>query len=434
MLKYSKQNFAKQKKPTSGWVQKFKQRHNLKSRVVERLEVQRSDFGTTGTLSHWFDEIFVKSLPGKLDPKLFFNFDELMIGGGRRFQVVVRSESKRAIRADISKNEHITVGMLISASGESWVPYMILNRKTLPRELQQLVMDKQIFIGGQNSGWMTRDTFFDWAIQFVNHVQRVRQEFHLEDYYAVLVLDAHTSREHFETLQLLRENNIIVITFPAHTSHICQPIDRSIAFPFKQELMKLYRKYQKISFSFTDSGNLTEKEKIRFAISLAVIDACKRACTIVNIQNGFRVCGLYPPCKETLLNNPRIRKVETNMEMEIQQKFPNQIRISGKCLTDESLMEQIKEKEEKKVNKRGIEESTSRKSSNQSSNRKKTKRDETKIEQIPPSNTLPFILPNIPITFHPTPSQPVILPMAKNSNIQQKSIPTHQNKILNEKK
>ena len=75
-----------------------------------------------------------------------------------------------------------------------------------------------------------------------------------------------------------------------------------------------------------------------------------------------------------------------------------------------------------------------KKSSNQSSNRKKAKRDETKIEQIPPSNTLPFILPNIPITFHPTPTQPVILPMAKNRNIQQKSIPTHQNKNVNEKK
>src|SRR5690606_4462397 len=251
---------------------------------------------------------YIKYLPKKMDPRLLFNFDEIMIGGGRRLSVVVRSEAKRAIRTEITKIEHITCGLLISASGDSWVPYLILNRKTLPKELQQLVDNKQIYIGGQQSGWMTKETFYDWTIQFVQYVKKIRKEFKLDDHDAVLLVDSHESREKFDTLELLKKNNIKVITFPSHTTHIVQPIDRSIAFPFKQELTRLFRKYQNLSISFSDSSDLTKTEKTRFLQSLAIIDAAKRACTFINIQNGFRICGLYPPSKETLLNNQRIRK------------------------------------------------------------------------------------------------------------------------------
>jgi len=54
MKKISNQNFVKVHKPTSGWFQKFKARHNLKTRVAETLEPERRDFGTSGTLSEWF--------------------------------------------------------------------------------------------------------------------------------------------------------------------------------------------------------------------------------------------------------------------------------------------------------------------------------------------------------------------------------------------
>ena len=50
----------------------------------------------------------------------------------------------------------------------------------------------------------------------------------------LLVLDNHFSHLNVETLNLVKENGVVMLSFPPHCSHKLQPLDVSIFVPFKK--------------------------------------------------------------------------------------------------------------------------------------------------------------------------------------------------------
>ena len=66
---------------------------------------------------------------------------------------------------------------------------------------------------------------------------------HLQNKKAILLLDLHGSRFQECILKLLCDNNIEMLTIPAHSSHVLQPLDRVTFSLFKSELQKLKHKY-----------------------------------------------------------------------------------------------------------------------------------------------------------------------------------------------
>ena len=53
---------------------------------------------------------------------------------------------------------------------------------------------------------------------------------------ALLVIDGHNSRSNVEALQLMRQNGIDCLMFPAHMSHLIQPLDLNVFFHLKRFL------------------------------------------------------------------------------------------------------------------------------------------------------------------------------------------------------
>jgi hypothetical protein len=89
----------------------------------------------------------------EFNPKLLFNFDETKEGGeASKYKVAkINGDSKPSII--IPKNEeHITLVLLCSATGESFTPLAIFPLKTVP------VLDDEIYesflISGSESGWI----------------------------------------------------------------------------------------------------------------------------------------------------------------------------------------------------------------------------------------------------------------------------------------
>ena len=49
----------------------------------------------------------------------------------------------------------------------------------------------------------------------------------------LLILDNHISRYSSELLELAKENQVVMLTVPPHTTHKLQPLDRSVMHPLK---------------------------------------------------------------------------------------------------------------------------------------------------------------------------------------------------------
>ena len=77
------------------------------------------------------------------------------------------------------------------------------------------------------NGWITSETFSEWAESFCKFVVSDGKP-HL------LLLDGHGSRTFNMTfLELMASNNIHVMSFPSHTTHVLQPADKSLFKSFK---------------------------------------------------------------------------------------------------------------------------------------------------------------------------------------------------------
>jgi hypothetical protein len=63
---------------------------------------------------------------------------------------------------------------------------------------------------------------------------------HLDDFAAVLLCDNCASHIHEEVMATLARENIWLISFPSHTSHLCQPLDLVTFAAFKREKREIH--------------------------------------------------------------------------------------------------------------------------------------------------------------------------------------------------
>nr|XP_047141020.1 MFS-type transporter clz9-like [Hydra vulgaris] len=120
---------------------------------------------------------------------------------------VCRKGAKRVLKLNgNSEKIHYTVNNCCNADGAEWA------------------------LGGPNgtkysiskSGWMEHSTFTEWLKEvYIPECQAVSGTY-------ILHLDGHTSHVSLAAVLLSRENNIILICLPSHSSHILQPLDRGV--------------------------------------------------------------------------------------------------------------------------------------------------------------------------------------------------------------
>ena len=129
------------------------------------------------------------------------------------------------------------------------------------------------------SGWSIANIF----VQFLKHfIHRVKCTV---DQKILLVLDNHESHISIEAITLAKKHGIIMLTFPPHTSHKLQPLDRGVFGPFKK-----YYSTACSSWMLINPG----KPITIYDVAENVGKAFPLAFTPVNILAGFRVSGVWP--------------------------------------------------------------------------------------------------------------------------------------------
>jgi DDE superfamily endonuclease len=122
----------------------------------------------------------------------------------------------------------------------------------------------------------------------------------LRNDYLLLFVDAFSEHVQYRALNTLRDAQVHVVAFPAHTSHRTQPFGVSIFGPMKNAFQSLFAR-RAIATTQREARNdiYTFCEMVR--------DAYYKSITFSNIVAGFRSTGIWCPDNRA----PNLRAIET---------------------------------------------------------------------------------------------------------------------------
>ena len=98
----------------------------------------------------------------------------------------------------------------------------------------------------------------------------------------MLLYDGYICHIQFTVLQFFKDNGVIVISIPAHTSHVLQPLDVSVHGPFKSYMQREVNT-RAILKRVLDVFDV--REILKHALSAAV--------TPGNVISCFKKCGIW---------------------------------------------------------------------------------------------------------------------------------------------
>lgn len=207
------------------------------------------------------DESGLSTVPTKL-PKVISPV------GNKRVSKVVSTERGR----------NITIICCMSATGLYVPPFLIFPRKRMRAELLENAPPGSVGYGSDN-GWVNTELFLAFLQHFAKHVKPTAET------PVLLLVDNHSSHITLLAINFCRDNNIIMLGFPPHTTHRLQPLDVAFFGP-----LKTFFSQASDNFSVSHPGQGITDYNIGELLSTAYF----KAATVGNAVKGFRACGIEP--------------------------------------------------------------------------------------------------------------------------------------------
>lgn len=275
------------KSVSSGWWASFVARHpKLVLRTPATLSLARANASDPVVLDNYFDELNRTLNENDLadKPCLIFNMDETgMPLDPKPLKVVTQRGHKNPAQVSGGSKSQITVVGCVSAGGQSLPPMVIWDRKNLPPELAVGEVPGTIY-GLSSKGWIDQELFDLWFTRhFLRYAPPVRP--------LVLLMDGHSSHYCPSTIKFAAKEKIILFSLPPNTTHLTQPLDKSIFGP-----LKIFWREVCHQFIVKNPGSKVSKHNFSSLFSEAWI----RALTPHNIVSGFRITGVYPPDRNAI--------------------------------------------------------------------------------------------------------------------------------------
>lgn len=135
-------------------------------------------------------------------------------------------------------------------------------------------------IGGANSsGWVNEDLFLDYLNHFICHTRCSKEN------KVLLILDNHEAHISLAAIDLAKENGVVLLTMPPHTSHRLQPLDVCCFKPFKTAYAQAMENWMRSN---------TGKTITIYEIPEFVAHAQLHGLTAKNILSAFQSTGIFP--------------------------------------------------------------------------------------------------------------------------------------------
>ena len=278
------------KKPvaiSNGWWFKFKRRNPLLSlRCGDSTAGVRMNAVNSENIDYFdlLKEVFDKY--GFADhPEAIYNMDETGMPLEPRPPKIVTKKGQKKVRYQTSgQKQQITVIGCGSATGHVIPPFIIFAAKQINYLWTKNEVSGSRFAVSDN-GWVDHELF---SFFLTEHFMANAVPHHP----LLLLLDGHSTHFEPKSLQIAKDNNIVIFCLPPHTTHVCQPLDCSLFKPLKQQWrQECHNFYQK------NPGLVISK----YNFCGIFREAWLKAITPTNVIAGFKKAGIYPFNRDKVL-------------------------------------------------------------------------------------------------------------------------------------
>ncbi|XP_030757332.1 uncharacterized protein LOC115883165 [Sitophilus oryzae] len=211
------------------WMQCFLKRHpTLTLRKPESTSGARAMGFNKVAVAQFFHLLLETVDKYKLAGERIYNCDETgLTVNPKGHTKILALKGKRQVGTLTSaeRGETITAEICFSAAGAYMPPMLIFPRKRKQQSFE-LGLPPGSVVEVSDSGWITSELFLNWFKLFVTFSKATKEN------PVLLLLDGHaTHTKNIDLILHARENGVILLCFPPHTSHRLQPLDVSFMKP-----------------------------------------------------------------------------------------------------------------------------------------------------------------------------------------------------------
>lgn len=265
------------------WLYGFMSRHpDLTLRRPHTVSMSRASAFNRHNVQMFFDNLKDVMRRFNILEENIWNMDETALTTVQKPKAVIAQRGIRHLGGVTSAERGIlvTLALAVSAGGFCMPPLYIFPRVNFQDHF--LVGAGRGADGAANpSGWMKGEQF----IKFLHHFKKYAKP--SKDVPALLILDNHESHMTIDGLDFCKENGIIVLTLPPHTSHKLQPLDVGVFGPIK-------RFYDTACDNWMRMPGHIGKPISMYDIPGISTEPIDRGASKTNIQKGFRATGICP--------------------------------------------------------------------------------------------------------------------------------------------
>lgn len=283
------------------WLAGFLQRHpDLSIRKPEAISINRILGFNKSEITHFFNNLRKLMEQHRFEPHMIYNVDETGITTVQETDKIIASKGQKRVGSVTSweRGKTVTVICAMSASG-SFVPPLFI----FPRQRHSPQLEKDGPVGAvytcSHNGWTNEKIFVLWLRHFIKHTKPASET------PVLLILDNHNSHATLEAWELAKENHVIMLTIPPHSSHRLQPLDVAFYSPLK-------RAYNKECNLYIKSRNLIKITP--YDIAGLFNKAYTRVASIEKGVSSFKATGIFPMnpgvfCDDDFINEESISAV-----------------------------------------------------------------------------------------------------------------------------
>lgn len=308
------------------WWRRFRKSYpNLAAKPTETLDPRRAAVNRSNSVIWSFFRGYAKLFYSHLfQPHQIWNLDETGSTQSERPQNTVVDTSLGSATTVMSNKRapHYTYLPCINAGGEMYRPLVIFAGETINlSSLKEEHSDCDFAI--TPSSFMCKELFIDWFKRFVKWIRQKTSEPQL------IILDRLASHVCFEVLNIAEKNDIFILVFPTHSTHLLQPLDVSLFKRFKSCMRK----------KLDDELIKTRAESLTHGQLLTLLKVVTTSVfTPENIRNSFRLIGIVPLCPQIVFDRIKTRhKVESQTKRKVE---PNVIEVNP--MVQETVVDKIK--------------------------------------------------------------------------------------------
>jgi hypothetical protein len=210
-----------------------------------------------------------------------FKMDETALPTVQKPETVLARKGKHQVEAMTSAERGTTTTCIccMSAAAMFVPPLLVFRRLRFKFELSTGAPPGTRFACTEN-GWITSDVFTQRLKHFIQTTKPSKET------KVLLLLDGYTTHtKNLQAVNLARENGVILLSLPAHTTHCLQPLDVGFLKPhsvyFNQPCDKWMRQHPMRTIT-------------PFQTSELLGEAYGRAASVANAVSGFARIGVWP--------------------------------------------------------------------------------------------------------------------------------------------